>query len=86
MALVEIPICYKSQRLKIINGKNEAKVFSSFSLSCKVYASDLYTIFCFQDLGAVDHDKIYYASFRKAFYVEVPEIAKMTNEGIYIIK
>ncbi|KAH9513047.1 putative ATP-dependent RNA helicase ddx46 [Bulinus truncatus] len=35
-----------------------------------------------KDLGAVDHEKIYYASFRKAFYVEVPEIARMTVEEV----
>lgn len=29
----------------------------------------------------MNHDKIYYASFRKNFYVEVPEIARMTTEG-----
>lgn len=29
----------------------------------------------------VDHTRIYYAPFRKNFYVEVPEIAKMTAEG-----
>ena len=28
-----------------------------------------------------DHTKVYYASFRKNFYVEVPEIARMTPEG-----
>ncbi|XP_055876786.1 probable ATP-dependent RNA helicase DDX46 isoform X2 [Biomphalaria glabrata] len=35
-----------------------------------------------KDLGAVDHEKIYYAPFRKAFYVEVPEITKMTQEEV----
>ncbi len=29
-----------------------------------------------------DHTKVYYRPFRKNFYVEVPEISKMTNEGI----
>ena len=29
----------------------------------------------------VDHNKIYYRPFRKNFYVEVPEIAHMTQEG-----
>ena len=29
----------------------------------------------------MDHDKIYYAPYRKNFYVEVPEIANMTAEG-----
>lgn len=29
-----------------------------------------------------DHSKVYYRSFKKDFYVEVPEISKMTNEGI----
>ena len=28
-----------------------------------------------------DHSKVYYAPFRKNFYVEVPEIARMTPEG-----
>ncbi|KAK3760692.1 hypothetical protein RRG08_010665 [Elysia crispata] len=35
-----------------------------------------------KDLGSVDHDKIYYASFRKSFYVEVPEISNMTAEEV----
>ena len=34
-----------------------------------------------QELNIVDHEKIYYAAFRKNFYVEVPEIANMTGEG-----
>ena len=39
-------------------------------------------LFCvFQELMAVDHNKIYYAPFRKNFYMEVPEIANMTQEG-----
>jgi len=29
----------------------------------------------------VDHGKIEYEPFRKNFYVEVPELAKMTQEG-----
>jgi hypothetical protein len=32
----------------------------------------------------VDHDRIYYAPFRKNFYVEVPEIARMTQEGTVV--
>lgn len=32
-------------------------------------------------LEPVDHQKIEYESFRKNFYVEVPELAKMTPEG-----
>ncbi|GAB6018834.1 putative ATP-dependent RNA helicase ddx46 [Chamberlinius hualienensis] len=33
-------------------------------------------------LKAVDHSEIDYESFRKDFYVEVPELAKMTNEEV----
>ncbi|KAL5018688.1 hypothetical protein ScPMuIL_004410 [Solemya velum] len=33
-----------------------------------------------KELVVVDHERIYYAPFRKNFYVEVPEIASMTNE------
>ncbi|XP_076444646.1 putative ATP-dependent RNA helicase DDX46 [Babylonia areolata] len=33
-----------------------------------------------KELAVVDHEKIYYAPFRKNFYVEVPEIASMTSE------
>ena len=29
----------------------------------------------------MDHTKVYYSSYRKDFYVEVPELAKMTDEG-----
>ena len=39
-------------------------------------------LICLQELAIVDHEKIYYAPFRKSFYVEVPEIAAMTTEGI----
>ncbi|XP_049851133.1 uncharacterized protein LOC126325473 [Schistocerca gregaria] len=35
-------------------------------------------------LEPVDHSKINYAEFRKAFYVEVPEIASMTNEEVQL--
>lgn len=33
-------------------------------------------------LEPVDHQKIQYESYRKNFYVEVPELARMTPEGI----
>lgn len=32
-------------------------------------------------LEPVDHGKIEYEPYRKNFYVEVPELAKMTQEG-----
>lgn len=35
-----------------------------------------------KEMITVDHDRIYYAPFRKNFYVEVPEIAKMTQEEV----
>eukprot|EP00112_Aurelia_sp_Birch-Aquarium-sp1_P002901 Seg1321.8 transcript_id=Seg1321.8/GoldUCD/mRNA.D3Y31 product="putative ATP-dependent RNA helicase DDX46" protein_id=Seg1321.8/GoldUCD/D3Y31 len=35
-----------------------------------------------KELLAADHSKIYYRSFRKSFYVEVPELAKMTPEAV----
>ncbi|VDN97079.1 unnamed protein product [Rodentolepis nana] len=35
-----------------------------------------------EKLGAVDHSKIDYQPFTKNFYVEVPEIAKMTKEQV----
>ncbi|XP_031570919.1 probable ATP-dependent RNA helicase DDX46 [Actinia tenebrosa] len=35
-----------------------------------------------KDLQPVDHNKVYYSSFRKDFYVEVPELAKMTPEEL----
>lgn len=33
-------------------------------------------------LEPVDHQKIQYEAYRKNFYVEVPELARMTPEGI----
>jgi hypothetical protein len=33
-------------------------------------------------LEQVDHSKINYPPFRKDFYIEVPEIAKMTEEEV----
>ncbi|KAL9966213.1 hypothetical protein ACROYT_G024252 [Oculina patagonica] len=35
-----------------------------------------------KDLQAVDHEKVYYSTFRKNFYVEVPELARMTPEAV----
>lgn len=35
-----------------------------------------------KDLQAVNHDKVYYSTFRKDFYVEVPELARMTPEEV----
>ncbi|CAH1135794.1 unnamed protein product [Ceutorhynchus assimilis] len=35
-----------------------------------------------KDLARIDHNNITYLTFRKNFYVEVPEIAKMTQEDV----
>jgi hypothetical protein len=35
-------------------------------------------------LEQVDHSKVEYLPFRKDFYIEVPEIAKMTEEEVNI--
>lgn len=35
-----------------------------------------------KELAKIDHNNIHYISFRKNFYVEVPEIAKMTSEEV----
>jgi len=35
-----------------------------------------------KDLAKIDHSEIEYQSFRKAFYLEVPEIAKMTDAQV----
>ena len=34
-------------------------------------------------LEPVDHQKIQYEPYRKNFYVEVPELARMTPEGLW---
>ncbi|KAL0274725.1 UNVERIFIED_CONTAM: hypothetical protein PYX00_002784 [Menopon gallinae] len=39
-----------------------------------------------KDLAKVDHSAIDYMPFRKNFYIEVPEIAKMTNEEVEIYR
>ncbi|XP_074647908.1 putative ATP-dependent RNA helicase DDX46 isoform X2 [Tubulanus polymorphus] len=39
-----------------------------------------------KELEVVNHDKIYYAPFRKDFYVEVPEIAQMTQEDVNALR
>lgn len=39
-----------------------------------------------EKLGAVDHSKIDYQPFTKDFYVEVPEIAKMTKEQVKVYR
>lgn len=35
-----------------------------------------------KELAKVDHSIMQYTSFRKNFYVEVPEIARMTSEEV----
>ena len=35
-----------------------------------------------KDLAKIDHSGVEYLPFRKAFYVEVPEIARMTQEEV----
>lgn len=35
-----------------------------------------------KDLAKIDHSGVDYESFRKAFYVEVPEITRMTAEEV----
>lgn len=35
-----------------------------------------------KELAKIDHNEIRYSTFRKNFYVEVPEIAKMTNDEV----
>ena len=42
-------------------------------------------VYLFQELGKTDHNKVYYRPFRKEFYVEVPEIARMTDEGNWCV-
>lgn len=39
-----------------------------------------------KELAKIDHNEIVYAPFRKNFYVEVPEIAKMTHEEVEAYK
>lgn len=39
-----------------------------------------------KDLARIDHNNIVYLPFRKNFYVEVPEIAKMTHEEVEAYK
>lgn len=34
-----------------------------------------------KQLPQVDHTRVYYRPFRREFYIEVPELAKMTEEG-----
>ena len=39
-----------------------------------------------KELSSVDHSKIEYTEFRKCFYVEVPELARMTPEDVEIMR
>jgi len=39
-----------------------------------------------KELLAADHSKIYYRPFRKNFYVEVPDLAKMTQEEVNVYR
>lgn len=33
----------------------------------------------------MDHEKVYYKPFKKAFYVEVPQIKNMSSEGTFVL-
>lgn len=35
-----------------------------------------------KDLARIDHNGVEYMPFRKSFYLEVPEIARMTTEEV----
>ena len=37
-----------------------------------------------KELMSVDHSRIYYRPYRKDFYVEIPELARLTPEGTLI--
>lgn len=39
-----------------------------------------------KEIAKIDHNNITYHPFRKNFYVEVPEIAKMTHEEVEAYK
>lgn len=39
-----------------------------------------------KELAKVDHTALVYQPFRKSFYVEVPEIARMTPEEVEVYK
>lgn len=39
-----------------------------------------------KDLAKIDHNNIVYIPFRKCFYVEVPEIGKMTQQEVDVYK
>lgn len=39
-----------------------------------------------KELAKIDHNEIRYHTFRKNFYVEVPEIARMTHEEVEAYK
>lgn len=37
-----------------------------------------------KEMFVVDHEKVYYRPFKKNFYVEVPQIANMSAEGLLL--
>jgi ATP-dependent RNA helicase DDX46/PRP5 len=39
-----------------------------------------------KDIQAVDHDQMNYEPVRKNFYIEAPEIAKMTAKEVEILR
>lgn len=47
---------------------------------CVIFIVKIFLLFL-QELAAVDHSKVYYQPFKKNFYVEVPELARLTPEG-----
>lgn len=93
LTLVSVCVCQQSVTKLLMDVPQIEVCMSESTCLCSQYSSeeeevDLQTALTgFQTkqrkvLEPVDHKKIEYEPYRKNFYVEVPELAKMTPEGM----
>ncbi|BHF64003.1 Probable ATP-dependent RNA helicase ddx46 [Sparganum proliferum] len=67
---------------ELIEAENDMPEYSSEEEEEDIIATALAQLQKKEKLGAVDHSRIHYPPFKKNFYVEVPEIAKMSKDAV----
>lgn len=67
---------------ELIEAENDMPEYSSEEEEEDIIATALAQLQKKEKLGAVDHSRIHYPPFQKNFYVEVPEIAKMSKDAV----
>lgn len=70
-----------------INGSDDEQTMQSFEPNFdEMHIDQLPKIKTKSEQVCTDHSKVYYRPFRKNFYVEVPELSKLTAQDIEIIR